>query len=79
MKLSARYFRPLSLTWWSGAASCFVGGAVMFMPDSFALTETGRLIAMLAGGADASPAALIFLGLGLIGVRDRLERSMGNA
>ena len=72
-----RYIRPKSLTWWAGAASCAVGVAVLMMPDSFALTEMGRLIAMLAGGADASPAALICLGLGLIGVRDRLERSMG--
>ena len=72
-----RYIRPMSLTWWAGLSSCAVGGAVLAMPDSFALTEMGRLIAMLAGGADASPAALIFLGLGLIGVRDRLERSMG--
>jgi hypothetical protein len=45
------------------------------MPDSFAVTEVGRLIAMLAGGGDASPAALIFLGTGLIGIRDKMERA----
>ena len=28
----------------------------------------------LAGSGDASPAGLMFLGLGLIGLRDRIER-----
>jgi NAD/NADP transhydrogenase alpha subunit len=71
-----RYFRPKSLTWWSGVASVATGVAAMVIPDNFALGEFGRFIAMLAGGADASPAALIFLGTGLIGIRDRLERAM---
>jgi hypothetical protein len=48
------------------------------MPGSFALTEVGSFIAMLSGGGDASPAALIFLGTGLIGIRDRMERAMRN-
>ena len=33
-----------------------------------------RLVAALAGTGDAAPATLIALGLGLIGLRDRLER-----
>ena len=36
-----------------------------------------RLIALFAGAGDASPAGLIALGLGLIGLRDRLERGFG--
>ena len=71
-----RYIRPLSLTWWSGVLSAATGAAVLAMPDDARLSEFGRLLAMLAGSADASPAALIFLGLGLIGIRDRLERGM---
>jgi len=75
-----RYIRPKSLTWWSGIAAIGVGGATMAMPDSFALSQAGQLVTMFAGGGDASPAALIFLGTGLIGIRDRLERGMqGNA
>jgi hypothetical protein len=47
----------------------------MVMPESLAVTEFGRLLAMFAGSADASPAALVFLGTGLIGVRAKLERA----
>jgi len=32
------------------------------------------IIALLVGSGDASPAGLMFLGLGLIGLRDRIER-----
>jgi hypothetical protein len=71
-----RYLRPKSLTWWSGVASISVGAAMLAMPGDYALTEVGRFISMLAGGGDASPAALIFLGTGLIGIRDRLERGV---
>jgi len=71
-----RYIRPLSLTWWAGVAAIATGSSVMVVPDSFALTEFGRLLAMFAGSADASPAALIFLGTGLIGLGDKFERAM---
>ena len=33
-----------------------------------------KINALLAGSGDASPAGLMFLGLGLIGLRDRIER-----
>jgi hypothetical protein len=69
-----KYVRPQSLTWWSGVAAATTGVAVMAMPGSVAITETGKFIALLAGGADASPAALLFLGTGLIGIRERMER-----
>jgi hypothetical protein len=75
--MAARYFRPTSLTWWAGLGSVLTGVAVGVSPESFLLTETGRLITMLAGGHDASPASLVFMGLGLIGVRDYLERAYG--
>lgn len=38
------------------------------------LAELARLVAILAGAGDASPMTLISLGLGLIGLRDRIER-----
>lgn len=69
------YFRPASLTWWSGVLAVLTGIAAMVMPDSYGVTEFGRLLAMFAGSADASPASLVFLGLGLIGVRAKLERA----
>lgn len=50
------------------------GAASLALPATGPLADLARLVAMLAGSGDASPAALIALGLGLIGLRDRLER-----
>ncbi len=69
-----RYIRPTSLTWWAGLLAMFTGIASITLPTTGALGELSRLVALLAGTGDASPAGLIFLGLGLIGLRDRLER-----
>ena len=69
------YFLPRSTAWLAGVGAIATGLAMMFMPDSFALSEIGRLIVMFAGGDDASPAGLVFIGLGLIGLRAKLERA----
>jgi hypothetical protein len=71
-----RYIRPKSLTWWAGVGAILTGALSMALPDDLRVSEFGRLLAMLAGSGDASPAALVFLGLGLIGIRDRMERAM---
>ena len=69
-----RYIRPTSLTWWAGLLAMFTGFASVALPATGALGELSRLVALFAGTGDASPAGLIFLGLGLIGLRDRIER-----
>ena len=69
-----RYFRPTSLTWWSGALAFILGNALIFLPDSAAIAEWAKVLSALTGGDDASPAALILFGLGIIGLRDKLER-----
>ena len=69
-----RYFRPNSLTWWAGLLAMLTGIASVALPAIAPLAEMARLVALLAGSGDASPAGLIFLGLGLIGLRDRIER-----
>jgi hypothetical protein len=69
-----RYIRPRSLTWWAGLMAVATGTATMALPATGPLAEIARLVTLLAGSGDASPAALIALGLGLIGLRDRLER-----
>lgn len=74
--MSRRYFRPESLTWWSGVLLILTGAAMMFS-QAYGLAEFGRLLAMFAGSADASPAMLIGTGAGLIGIRDKIERTMG--
>ena len=69
-----RYIRPESLTWWSGCLAIVTGAAALILPDHGSLAEFSRLIGLFAGTGDGSPAGLIFLGLGLIGLRDRIER-----
>lgn len=69
-----RYIRPRSLTWWAGLMSVATGTANLALPATGPLAELARLVTLLSGSGDASPAALIALGLGLIGLRDRLER-----
>ncbi|MEO9781453.1 MAG: hypothetical protein ABJH07_00280 [Sedimentitalea sp.] len=69
-----RYIRPNSLTWWAGCLAALTGVASVMLPAIGPLAELSRLVALLAGSADASPAGLMFLGLGLIGLRDRIER-----
>ncbi|GHE01049.1 hypothetical protein U879_13250 [Defluviimonas sp. 20V17] len=69
-----RYFRPKSLTWWAGLLAMLTGIASLVLPAAGPVGELARFITLLAGSGDASPAGLIFLGLGLIGLRDRIER-----
>ena len=69
-----RYIRPSSLTWWAGCLAMLTGIASVALPATGPLDELSRLVALLAGSGDASPAGLIFLGLGLVGLRDRIER-----
>lgn len=69
-----RYIRPYSLTWWAGLLAVLTGVASLTLPGTGPLADLSRLVALLAGSGDASPAGLIALGLGLIGLRDRIER-----
>lgn len=71
-----RYVLPKSLTWWAGLAAILIGLAAFARPESGPLGELAGVIAQLIGANDAAPATLITLGLGLIGLRDRLERGL---
>lgn len=71
-----RYVLPTSLTWWAGLAAVLIGLLALALPESGPLGELAGVIAMLIGANDAAPATLITLGLGLIGLRDRLERGL---
>jgi hypothetical protein len=73
------YIRPTSMTWWSGVAAIVLGVLSMAIPESMAFSELGRVVAMLAGAGDSSPAGLILLGTGLIGIRAKLERAAQGA
>jgi hypothetical protein len=71
-----RYVLPKSLTWWAGLVAILIGLAALALPESGPLGEVAGVIAQLIGANDAAPATLITLGLGLIGLRDRLERGL---
>ena len=73
-----RYIQPTSLTWWAGLLAMLTGIALIALPATGPLNELARLVALLAGSGDASPAGLMFLGLGLIGLRSRIERGFQN-
>jgi len=68
------YFKPSSMTWWAGVLAILTGAASMAFPSDYALSQFGQLLALFAGAGDSSPAVLIYLGLGLIGARAKLER-----
>jgi hypothetical protein len=70
------YVLPKSLMWWAGLAAILIGLAALALPEQGPLGELAGVIAMLIGANDAAPATLITLGLGLIGLRDRLERGL---
>ncbi len=72
------YIRPKSMTWWAGVFSIGIGIAMMAGAGGWA-NEFGVLISMLSGGGDSSPAAMMGLGFGLIGIRAKLSRVFGDA
>ena len=72
------YFKPKSVTWWSGVIAIGIGLAQTFGLTHPAWGEFGQVIAMLSG-SDASPASLMVLGAGLIGIRAKLGRAPGGA
>ena len=71
-----RYFRPKSLTWWTGLAMIAVGIASLALPDSEVASELAIAIRALTGEGASSPGMLIGSGLGLIGIRDAIQRAM---
>lgn len=75
MKKTMDYIKPTSLTWWGGILSVLLGVAGIGMPDSYAVTEFGKLVMTLLGGdAHASPGFMIAFGISVIGIRAKQER-----
>lgn len=75
--MSFRYFRPKSLTWWGGFSLVLLGVTLLVCDtcnQTGALDQLAIVVATLNGGAETSPAALILLGLSIIGLRDKQER-----
>ena len=73
-----KYLRYKSLTWWTGVVSTLLGMAQLLGIDNPNYGTIASFISALTGGVDTSPAGLIVIGLGLIGLRDKLEREVSN-
>lgn len=79
-----RYVRPKSLSWWAGVLMIAMGVAqAAGLPSGGAGGALGAVMGVLnalagaaamIGGVPASPASLIFMGLGVIGLRDAIQR-----
>lgn len=64
------YWMPGTATFWVGLASIVIGCAMAAgVGDAERLGVIAQVITALQGGGDSSPAGLIVLGMGLIGIR----------
>ncbi len=64
------YWMPRSGTFWVGLTAIGIGVAMAAgVGDADRLGVVAQVITALQGGGDSSPAGLIILGMGLIGVR----------
>lgn len=64
--MQRKYFKPRSLTWWSGFVPIAAGAFVAFEPVHELATYAAAVSAMYG---DVSPAVPINAGLALIGLR----------
>lgn len=69
------YVITTSLTFWAGVVAIFVGIAQLFINNPI-IPLFSEVFNIISGGTGvASPANLIILGLGLIGIRRKLEEN----
>lgn len=68
------YVAAESVTWWTGVTATLAGMAEAAGLNHPALGIVGNVISTLTGGDATSPAGLIALGLGLIGIKAHLNR-----
>jgi len=71
------YIRLTSLTFWAGILSVSVGILGLIRPEIPHLPEIIRILAVELGADSTSPAGLIALGLGLIGLRKAVADGQG--
>ena len=66
----SKYFKPKSVTWWVGIAQVAAGVALAVFGNVDALTTAYAILNDLVGSM--TPYQLIFMGMGLIGLRGAL-------
>lgn len=65
-----KYFKPKSLTWWTGII-CFAVGTILSIHAGYDLGRLGVVLAVMT--SDFSPSFMIMQGLGLVGLRGALS------
>lgn len=63
-----KYFKPKSLTWWTGFIALLTGVIVAIGSEVQVLAPTANVLKAMT---DISPAAMISFGLGIIGLRGK--------
>lgn len=62
-----KYYKPHSMTWWTGVAQVAVGAALAVSANVIALSAFNGVLVDLTGGV--TPYQYMMMGLGLIGLR----------
>lgn len=66
--MTAKYFKPNSVTWWTGFVALTAGSIVAIGGEVEALRPTANILSAMAG---VPAAVMISFGLGLIGLRGK--------
>ena len=66
--MNSKYFKPTSITWWTGFVALSAGTIVALGGEVEALRPTANVLSAMA---DMPPAVMISFGLGLIGLRGK--------
>ncbi len=66
--MSSKYFKPRSLTWWTGAVAVVTGAVIAIGGEVEALRPTANVLSNMT---EIPPAAMISFGLGIIGLRGK--------
>lgn len=66
--MTKKYFKPRSLTWWTGFAAVFAGTVIAAGAEIPSLKPAANVLSAMT---DVPPAVMISFGLGLIGLRGK--------
>lgn len=66
--MTAKYFKPGSVTWWTGFVALVAGTIVALGPEVEQLRPAANVLSAMT---EMPPAVMISFGLGLIGLRGK--------
>lgn len=66
--MTGKYFKPKSITWWTGFVALAAGSIVAIGSEVDTVRPAANILSAMA---DVPPAVMISFGLGLIGLRGK--------